>query len=538
MRPRINGLLNIVCQNGATELHMGTDKKPRLFKGSAETAFTMPVTSEDMLRHYLGDLFSPEVEAQMRQDGEVVFEHVLPSKERFRGRFKHRNDGFDVFFALEVASAPLTDADTEPMAAAPAPPAPQVAAVEPPSAPAPPKAPAPAATVAPTAPTPVALAAAAPPVIQVAAPPAETLVSMRRRHPPRLGAALSGLLSRAVHKRASDLHLAADQLPIARIDGRLTPMMGEPPVNPQQLLEGCLKPWVMQSLDEGVGVDLSLKSTALGRFRVHLYQARGGLSAAIRILPEAAPSLKKLGLPADIGELALLPGGLVIMAGPTGSGKSTTLAALAQHALEHRPVMMVTLEDPIEYEINAKGKGGLVRQREIGRHARDYTTGLRDALREDPDIIVIGEMRDTETIELALTAAETGHLVLTHLHARSASSAIERIIDACPHERQSQIRLQLADSLQAVISQRLLPRSVGRGRLVAMEVLRVNRAVSSMIREGRTAQIPSAMQSGASDGMLTMERCLATLVQTGQLDAASARAIAYDQKVLAEYMGR
>ena len=198
-----------------------------------------------------------------------------------------------------------------------------------------------------------------------------------------------------------------------------------------------------------------------------------------------------------IESLVGLPHGLVIACGPTGSGKSTTLAALAQQALALRPRVLITLEDPIEYRIVPGRTGGLVRQREIGREVSDFATGLRDALREDPDILLIGEMRDAETISLALTAAETGHLVLTSLHSRTSASAIERIVDTYPPERQHQIRVQLADALRAVIAQRLLPRADGRGRVPAVEFLRITFAVANLIREGKTQQIPLRRAGGA-----------------------------------------
>ena len=275
----------------------------------------------------------------------------------------------------------------------------------------------------------------------------------------------------------------------------------------------------------------------MGRVRVHVFQSSAGLAAAVRLLPRAAPSLSSLHMPVPLDDLADLTQGLVLVCGATGSGKSTTLAALAQEALRKRSIVLTTLEDPIEYSLSPP-ETSLIRRRQVGRDVRDFATGLRDALREDPDVLLVGEMRDPETIGLALTAAETGHLVLASLHSRSAASAIERIVDVYPGERQSQIRVQLADSLRAVVVQRLLPRARGEGRIPAIEVLRVTHAVASLIREGKTAQIGSAIQSGRREGMLTLERCLADRVQAGEIRAEDARAVANEPSSLASYLAR
>jgi twitching motility protein PilT len=224
----------------------------------------------------------------------------------------------------------------------------------------------------------------------------------------------------------------------------------------------------------------------------------------------------------------------VLVCGASGSGKSTTLAALAQEAFRRRSVVLTTLEDPIEYVLVAPDTS-VLRRRQIGRDVPDFASGLRDALRQDPDVILIGEMRDPETISLALTAAETGHLVLASLHSRSAASAIERIIDAYPPERASQIRSQLADSLRAVIAQRLLPRARGSGRVVALEVLRANHAVAALIRDGKTAQITSVIQAGRREGMIMLERSLADRVAAGEVRLEDARAAANDPAALAMY---
>ncbi len=238
-----------------------------------------------------------------------------------------------------------------------------------------------------------------------------------------------------------------------------------------------------------------------------------------------------------MADLADLPHGLVLVAGATGSGKSTTLAALCRRALEHRSVLLVTLEDPIEFTLPAFPHS-IVRQRQVRRDVPDFTSGLRDALRADPDIMMVGELRDAETIRLALTAAETGHLVLASLHSGSAAGCIERVLDAYPAEQRAPIRAQLAEALRAVVEQRLLPRARGTGRVVALEVLRGTHAVANLIREGKTAQIGGVLQSGTRDGMLSLERCLANHVQAGLVTLENARASANEPDSLAMYLAK
>ena len=334
----------------------------------------------------------------------------------------------------------------------------------------------------------------------------------------------SSLLQQAVSLQASDLHLMEGEPATARIDGRLR-VLDEPSDPLLAELAG----------NAGIG-DHAFELEGVGRFRLNLYRAGGRLAAAIRVLPRRAPQLAELHFPTPLDELVHAPHGLVIVCGPTGSGKSATLAALALEALRHRGGVLVTLEDPVEYSIAAP-PGALVRQREIGRDVRDFTAGLRDALREDPDILLIGEMRDAESIGLALTAAETGHLVLASLHSRSAAASIERIVDSYPPERQQQIRVQLADSLRAVVAQRLLPRARGAGRVPAVEILRGNHTVASLIRESKSAQLPNTIQSSRKDGMLPLERCLADLVRSAQVTREAALAAANDPATLQSLLG-
>lgn len=318
-----------------------------------------------------------------------------------------------------------------------------------------------------------------------------------------------------------------------RINGTLQVLEGAPGFDAAALLGG---PQRLEQVRARGSMDRAFDLPGMGRVRVNVYTSEEGLCAAVRLLRREAPALAELHLPPHLEPLIDLPHGLVVACGPTGCGKSTTLAALVQHALRVRPQVLVTLEDPIEYVIRPMRACGLVRQREVGTHVRDFATGLRDALREDPDILLVGEMRDPETISLALTAAETGHLVFASLHSRTAPSAVERIIDTYAPERQRQIRVQLADSLRAVIAQRLIPTADGAGRVPAVELLRITHAVANMIREGRTAQIVNALQAGANEGMLVLERSLADLVRTNRVRRETALAVANDAAALSEYL--
>jgi len=349
-----------------------------------------------------------------------------------------------------------------------------------------------------------------------------------------LGAPLVSLIARAASMNASDLHVLDGEPPAVRVGGVLSPLDDQPAIRIDEALmwTGDARARVVagESADSGIDVD------DIARVRLHVYATASGIAASIRLLPRTPPTLASLQLPLAIDDLAFAPHGLVLVSGATGSGKSTTLAALAQEALRRRSIVLVTLEDPIEFVLAASSQS-LVRRRLVGRDTPDFASGLRDALREDPDVLLVGEMRDPETIGLALTAAETGHLVLASIHSRSAASAVERIVDSYPPERQQQIRGQLADSLRAIIVQRLVPRARGGGRAVAIELLRGTHAVASIIREGKSAQIPTLIQSGKREGMLSLERSLADRVQAGEIRAEDAKAAANDPGSLAMYLG-
>ncbi|CAG8864390.1 Twitching mobility protein [Pseudomonas fluorescens] len=332
------------------------------------------------------------------------------------------------------------------------------------------------------------------------------------------------LLAQAVGAQASDLHLAAGEAPILRLDGDLR-RLDLPPLEATALREGLVQlleqagqPWA----EKGRELDVALELPGLGRFRLNLYEQLKGPAACLRVIPSRVPTLAELGLEEVFRLIARFSSGLVLVGGPTGSGKSTSLAALVDQLNRERPLHIITLEDPIEV-IHSRHRS-LVNQREIGRHSRDFAQGLRSALRQDPDVIMIGELRDLETIRLALRAAETGHLVLATVHTRSAASSIDRLVEVFAAEEKPLVRMMLAESLRLVVSQQLLKR-IGGGRVAAREVLVATPAVRNLIREGRMAQLPSAMQGGAAMGMQTLEAALRCLLAQGVIGPEQVQAL-------------
>lgn len=325
------------------------------------------------------------------------------------------------------------------------------------------------------------------------------------------------LLKLVIDNKASDLHIATGEPPILRINGHLqrTDFAALTKDQVQALCYSFLSKHQQEVLESTHELDLSYGVPGLGRFRINVYKDRHGYAAALRIITEKIPTLDQLGLPATTKDIAKLPRGLVLVTGPTGSGKSTTLAAIIDWINTHRGEHILTIEDPIEFIHSSKKS--LINQREIGNDTHSFSAALRSALREDPDVILIGEMRDLETISLAITAAETGHLVFGTLHTSSAASTIDRLIDVFPHEQQTQIRIQLSNSLKAVLSQTLLPKKDGSGRCMAMEIMVVTPAISNLIREGKTAQIYSSIQTGRKEGMTTLEAALADLYKQGMV---------------------
>jgi twitching motility protein PilT len=292
-----------------------------------------------------------------------------------------------------------------------------------------------------------------------------------------------------------------------------------PKSNYIDIIRGLMTPQQNDYFDMGNDVDFSFEDKHGNRYRVNVFREDGKMAAAIRALNETIPSMDALGLPEVFKNFAMLPRGLVLVTGPTGSGKSTSLASMIDYANSHRKAHILTAEDPVEYKF--KNKQSIVNQREVGRDVTDFAAALRSALREDPDIILVGEMRDFETISAAVTAAETGHLVFSTLHTTGAAKTVDRIIDVFPAEQQQQIKAQLASVMKAVITQTLVPK-IGGGRCAALEILVCNDAVLNMIREGKTFQIDSAIQTGAKDGMILLDKSLAQLVVDGKVTMESA----------------
>ena len=330
---------------------------------------------------------------------------------------------------------------------------------------------------------------------------------------------LDEVLSESVQARASDVHFTVGRPPVYRVDGILNSIEGET-LTPK-VMEELLMPLIdvrhRAELQENGQTDFAYAISGVGRFRVNVFKQRGTLAAVMRCLPFGIPEPEFLGIPKEVVEMTTRKRGLVLVTGPTGSGKSTTLASLIHVINENYPYHIITLEDPIEYL--HRHDRSIVNQREIGSDSTNYAQALRAALREDPDVILVGEMRDLETISTAITAAETGHLVFSTLHTIGANQTIDRIIDVFPPDQQQQIRIQLASVLECIVSQQLLKRADGSGRVAALEVLFANNAIRNLIREGKTYQIPSIMQTSKRLGMQTMDDALYDLYMRKTISA-------------------
>ncbi len=336
------------------------------------------------------------------------------------------------------------------------------------------------------------------------------------------------LLEEVVRKHASDLHLQVALPPMLRVDGALIAVSGYDPLNEEQietLIFAILDEEQQQVLLKDKEFDFSFAFGDLGRFRVNAFHERGNLAAALRLIPNEIEDLASLGMPPVVNTFAEYPRGLVLVTGPTGSGKTTTLAALVDKINAERSQHIITIEDPIEF--THKSKRSVVVQREVHYDTYSFSAALRSALRQDPDVVLIGEMRDLETMSAAITIAETGHLVFATLHTNSASQSIDRMIDVFPPHQQPQIRAQLANILMAICSQRLVP-SIGGGRVVAAEILVANPAVRNIIREGKSHQLDAVIQTGADQGMQSMDRTLANLIRGGTITYDEAKNYAVD----------
>jgi len=328
---------------------------------------------------------------------------------------------------------------------------------------------------------------------------------------------LDELLKLTVELKGSDLHLVAGARPSIRINGEIAPQE-LPVLSPQDvetIISSILSPYQLEKLKNNMELDFSYSVPGVARFRGNVMYQRGSLAAVYRAVPYVIPEFDKLGLPAEIRSLCNLSRGLVLVTGPTGSGKSTTLAAIIDIINSERRLNIVTVEDPIEFL--HKHKLSTVRQREIGTDTVSFEAALKHVLRHDPDVILIGEMRDLESISIALTAAETGHLVFSTLHTQTAPMTISRIVDVFESERRNQVRQQLANSLKAVIAQQLMPTSDGKGRVVAIEYMVDSPAVRSLIREGKEHQLYSVIQTGQALGMQTMDAALYKLCNAGRI---------------------
>jgi len=411
------------------------------------------------------------------------------------------------------AVAPLPDLATGSPHLAPPPPVGQEPITAPP----------PVAGASPTA-APVPIGSDAPPPLGAAAlpapPPSGSATVMAGIHP-----ALLAALDEVIARGGSDLHVAGDAPPMVRVDGELTPVTNAAVWSRAEvtgILESIMNAHQREVFEREWELDFAISPRGDFRFRVNFYKDRDAMAAAFRLIPTEIKSLKQLGVPGVVAKFAALPRGLVLVTGPTGSGKSTTLAALIDLVNKTRADHIVTIEDPIEFV--HRNQRSLVNQREVGADTHSFADALKRVLRQDPDVILIGELRDLETVSTALTAAETGHLVFATLHTQSAAQTIDRIIDVFPPHQQGQVRSQLALTLQGVVCQTLLPRATGQGRIIATEIMMTTGAIANLIREGKTYQITSALQAGREQGMHTMDQHLADLVNSHMVTHEAAQA--------------
>jgi len=336
------------------------------------------------------------------------------------------------------------------------------------------------------------------------------------------------LLDEVIKKKASDLHIQVGLPPMLRVDGALTPVTGADILDEEAveaLVFAILDEDQKQILLKDKEFDFSFAYGDLGRFRVNAFHERGNMAAALRLIPNEIRSVEQLGLPTTVNKFADYPRGLVLVTGPTGSGKSTTLAGLVGKINAEKAMHIITIEDPIEY--THKSQKSVVVQREVHYDTYSFSAALRSALREDPEVVLIGEMRDLETIASAITIAETGHLVFATLHTNGAAQSIDRMIDVFPPHQQPQIRAQLSNILMAIVSQRLIP-AIGGGRIAAAEIMVATPAVRNIIREGKTHQLEAVIQTGAEFGMQSMDKTLVTLIHEGTITYDEARNFAVD----------
>jgi len=342
---------------------------------------------------------------------------------------------------------------------------------------------------------------------------------------------INELLEYSLNSGASDLHLSVGSIPMVRIHGVMNKL--KMPIieieDMETIKNDILNENQKNIFNEKLEIDFSYALEEQGRFRVNIFKQINGLSAVFRTIPATIKSSSELGIPPIVNQLAMKEKGLVLLTGPTGSGKSTTLAAMIDHINENKACHIITIEDPVEYFHNSKKS--MINQRELGQSTHSFSNALRSALREDPDVILVGEMRDLETIQLALTAAETGHLVLSTLHTSSAVKTIDRIIDVFPSGKKAHIRSMLSESLLAVIAQKLLQNRNKDGRVPACEIMVANAAIRNLIREDKIYQIPTLIQSGAQEGMQSLDQDLQRLIQQGSIEKNDAVKIADNSEI-------
>lgn len=347
---------------------------------------------------------------------------------------------------------------------------------------------------------------------------------------------IENLLEHVVKQDASDLHLTVGVPPQIRVDGALKAIPNLPNLTAseiEKLIYSIVDDIQKDILLKDMEVDFSFAFGDVARFRANAYHQKGNLGLALRLIPTKIRTLEELGMPKILNNFTEFPRGLVLVTGPTGSGKSTTLAAMIDKINKEKALHIITIEDPIEYtHTHVKS---IIEQREVHYDTRSFAAALRSALREDPDVVLIGEMRDLETIAAAITIAETGHLVLATLHTNNAAQSIDRMIDVFPPHQQQQIRVQLSNILQAIVSQRLIP-AIGGGRIAAAEVMVATPAVRNIIREGKTHQLDAVIQTGAEEGMITMDHTLAAIVKAGKILLEEAKGYAIDVKELERLM--
>lgn len=539
---RIDSLLRLMVAQDGDELRLTVGREPSLTKKGNPLRLFFPSVSDLMFEQLTAELLTPELRARCKHHHRAAFRHSIPGLVELDGMFLGA-EARELWMG-RGSRPPAATLDTSAPPPIPAPPQPAPAPIaEPPPAAEPEESPwtisrsvlPPPPVVSPETfvddPEP-GIAPELPPPPPRELPPREAprYRDMTPLPPPPspplkpsslIPQALAALALKAAECGASDLHLTLGEVPTVRVERRLRPLPDAEPFEESRLIEDLLPP-------DASSVDLAFDTPSGQRLRVHAFRYEHGVGAAIRLMPGSPRPLSRLGLPVALDDLARLSHGLVLIGGPAGSGKTTTMLALTREVLRVRGGVCITLESPIEIPLEAPSASAIVRQRLVGRDVPDMATGLREALREDPDLLVLGELRDPEAILLALSAAETGHLVFATMHCRSAPSAVERVLDAVPPARQAQARGQLAESLRAVVVQRLLPRADGAGFAIAVEVMRGTRAVASLIRDGKTGQLSSAVQTGAAEGMQPLERTLAQLVEQGRISRDAALAACND----------